>query len=286
MSQARISQFLPVIKRTPFQKKVNNKHVSQKRFTQTVLSRYFQSKKRQTKQISNDNMLRYYGCTIGRLWANSVFSSLMEDSSFHSLLIRVDNSRKEESVFPSGSDIFAFTHYCPPNSVKVIIIGQDPYPTKGMANGLAFACNWKNTVPVSLQKIYQELKSDIDGFLMPNHGRLQPWAYQGVLLLNTILTIVEGKPMSHSRYGWQAVTGHILKWFATNRKNIVFIGWGQAAREHIRRYMPIDTKEHLVLFAAHPTQPEFRGCHHFSQCNEYLVKHGKESIDWSALHYR
>lgn len=166
------------------------------------------------------------------------------------------------------------------DDVKVVILGQDPYPTEGHANGLAFSVSpMLDKLPKSLQNIYKELEEDTG--IVRKTGDLSSWAKQGVLLLNTIFTVEEGKPKSHEGLGWEALSDEAIHKLSQNRENIVFVLWGKKAqaKEHM-----IDTDKHLVLKAAHPSplsaRNGFFGCKHFSKINEYLRKHGKQEIDW------
>jgi len=164
--------------------------------------------------------------------------------------------------------------------VKVVILGQDPYPTAGHANGLAFSVSpTLDKLPKSLQNIYKELEDDVG--VKRTTGDLTAWASQGVLLLNTVFTVEEGKPKSHEGLGWEALSDEAIHRLSMNRENIVFVLWGKKAqeKEHI-----IDTSKHLVLKCPHPSplsaRRGFFGCKHFSKINEYLKARGKQEIDW------
>jgi len=164
--------------------------------------------------------------------------------------------------------------------VKVVILGQDPYPTEGHANGLAFSVNpCLDKLPMSLQNIYKELEDDVS--ITRKTGDLSYWAHQGVLLLNTILTVEEGKPKAHEGFGWEALSDEAIHKLSQHRENIVFVLWGKKAqtKEHM-----IDTSKHLVIKSPHPSplsaRRGFFGSKPFSKINAYLKSHGKTEIDW------
>lgn len=164
--------------------------------------------------------------------------------------------------------------------VKVVILGQDPYPTPGHANGLAFSVDpTLDKLPKSLQNIYKELEDDTG--IKRSTGDLTAWATQGILLLNTIFTVEEGKPKSHEGLGWEALSDEAIHKLSMNRENIVFVLWGKKAQE--KEHM-IDESKHLILKCPHPSplsaRHGFFGCKHFSRINEYLKENSKQEIDW------
>lgn len=166
------------------------------------------------------------------------------------------------------------------DNVKVVILGQDPYPTAGHADGLAFSVNSHlDKLPKSLQNIFKELESDVG--ITKTNGNLLNWARQGVLLLNTILTVEEGKPKSHEGIGWEALSDEAIHKLSQKRENIVFILWGKKAQQ--KEHM-IDTSKHLIIKSPHPSplsaRRGFFGSKPFSQANDYLKKHGIKPIDW------
>ena len=182
-------------------------------------------------------------------------------------------------IFPRKELVFrAFTTDL--NSVKVVILGQDPYHTPGAAEGLAFSVPASQPIPPSLINIYKEIDSDIGRHANPR-GSLASWQKQGVLLLNTVLTVEAHRAGSHRGKGWETFTTEVIKYLNRERENLVFMLWGRDARN---KKTLIDTSRHLVLEAAHPSPLSayhgFFGCRHFSKCNEYLVKHGQEGIKW------
>lgn len=183
-------------------------------------------------------------------------------------------------VFPPSQDIFNALHYTPYSNVKVVILGQDPYHEVNQAHGLCFSVLPGNPAPPSLQNIYKELNSDL-GCSIPNNGYLRKWAEEGVLMLNTVLTVREHAANSHQGKGWEQFTDAIIE--AVNRidRPIVFMLWGRPAQKKIQM---LDGSRHLILTAAHPSPLSayngFFGCRHFSKANEFLVAHGQEPIDW------
>lgn len=198
---------------------------------------------------------------------------------------RVAEDRKSGKVYPSAEDVFAWTHSCPLKKVKVVILGQDPYPGENEAHGLAFSVSKGCEIPRSLRNIFKELKKEYPKkFETPSHGNLTGWAKQGVLLLNTVLTVKEGEANSHKDYGWEKLTDATLKVLNDQPSGLIFMLWGNQAKnkkEHI------DEKKHEVLETSHPSPLSvnngFNGCDHFKTANEYLKKKGKEIINWGDL---
>lgn len=186
-----------------------------------------------------------------------------------------------KTIFPPGPQIFAAFDYTAFNDVRVVIIGQDPYHGQGQAHGLCFSVNKGIAVPPSLQNIYKEIKTDIEGFETPNHGDLSHWAKQGVLMLNATLTVEKDKAGSHQGKGWEAFTDAVIKVVSTQKENVVFILWGKFAQSKARL---IDETKHLILMAAHPSPFSayngFFGCKHFSKTNHYLKQHQSQIINW------
>ncbi len=184
-----------------------------------------------------------------------------------------------KTIFPRKELVFrAFATDL--NEVKVVILGQDPYHTPGAAEGLAFSVPNSQPIPPSLINIYKEIDSDIGKHANP-HGSLANWQKQGVLLLNTVLTVEAHKPKSHANRGWEIFTTATIKYLNRERPHLVFILWGRDARN---KKSLIDTSRHLVLESAHPSPLSayngFFGNHHFSKCNEFLEKHGMTPIEW------
>ncbi len=185
-------------------------------------------------------------------------------------------------VCPRGNDIFAALDATPFEGVKVVILGQDPYHGPGQAHGLSFSVRPGVHVPPSLDNIFKEIARDL-GLPRPNHGCLQAWAGQGVLLLNSVLTVQQGHAGSHQGKGWEGFTNAVIDALNRERDQLVFLLWGSYAQAKGKL---IDAKRHLVLKAPHPSPLSahrgFMGCGHFSRANAYLEQHGKAPIDWSV----
>ncbi len=185
------------------------------------------------------------------------------------------------NVFPPGPQIFAAFDATPFDATKVVILGQDPYHGRGQAHGLSFSVQPGVPVPPSLLNIYKEIERDL-GIPRPDHGCLLPWARQGVLLLNAVLTVEEGNAGSHQKRGWEGFTDHVVEALNREREGLVFLLWGSYAQQ---KGKVIDTQRHRVLKAPHPSPLSahrgFLGCGHFSATNEYLQRRGQTPIDWS-----
>lgn len=184
-------------------------------------------------------------------------------------------------IYPKGNEMFAAFDHTPLDKVKVVILGQDPYHGPGQAHGLCFSVRPGVPAPPSLVNIYKELSSDI-GFKIPSHGYLTHWADQGVLLLNSVLSVERGQAASHQGKGWETFTDRVIHLLNDEREGLVFMLWGSYAQ---KKGAFIDDKRHLVLKAPHPSPLSahrgFFGCRHFSQANAYLEKQGTQSIDWA-----
>lgn len=194
--------------------------------------------------------------------------------------VRLDDSNPALRIYPPGSKIFAAFDSTPFQDVKVVIIGQDPYHGPGQANGLCFSVNPGIAFPPSLRNIFQEIHDDT-GTGSPDSGDLSRWAKQGVLLLNSSLTVREHQPKSHSGIGWETFTDAAIRALSTQRSGIVYLLWGSDA---IRKGAFIDRNRNLVLTAPHPSPLSayrgFFGCRHFSKANDYLISQGKSPIVW------
>lgn len=189
--------------------------------------------------------------------------------------------QKGATIYPDPELYFSAFQATPLNQVKVVILGQDPYHNPEQAHGLSFSVRPGLKIPPSLRNIYKEIERDL-GITPSEHGFLKSWSQQGVLLLNSVLTVEKGKPASHRNKGWELFTDEIMKIVNENTKQTVFLLWGSYAQ---KKGQMLDRKKHLVLEAAHPSplsaRRGFSGCSHFSLSNEYLKKHGKIPIDWS-----
>ena len=185
------------------------------------------------------------------------------------------------TIYPPGNLIFNAFSLTPFNSVRVVILGQDPYHNPGQAEGLSFSVPHGVALPPSLKNIYKEISDDIGIDLSHKDGSLTGWAQQGVFLLNAILTVRASAAASHSRLGWQTFTDAVIRTLSEKRSGIVFLLWGAFARS---KKELIDTSRHYVLEAAHPSPlagGAFFGCRHFSKTNEILINNGLQPIDWS-----
>ena len=184
-------------------------------------------------------------------------------------------------IYPPGSLLFNAFNTTPFDSVKVVLLGQDPYHGPGQAHGLCFSVPDGITPPPSLVNIFKELHND-SGVPFPRSGNLTRWAQQGVLLLNASLSVRANEPMSHSKIGWAHFTDSVISKVSELKKNVVFLLWGKFAQE---KQALIDETKHLVLKAAHPSPYSanngFLGCRHFSKTNNYLVQNGIDPVDWS-----
>jgi uracil-DNA glycosylase len=184
------------------------------------------------------------------------------------------------AVYPPAEDIFNAFHLTPLADVKVVILGQDPYHNEHQAHGLAFSVAPDVEIPPSLLNIYKELQDDL-GCYIPNNGYLEKWAKQGVLLLNTVLTVRAHQPASHQNIGWEEFTDAVIRIVNAQDTPAVFLLWGKPAR--MKRTL-LTNPRHLILEAPHPSPLSayrgFFGCRHFSQANAFLEAHGRGSIDW------
>lgn len=184
-------------------------------------------------------------------------------------------------IYPPGPEIFAAFDATPFERVKVVILGQDPYHGAGQAHGLCFSVRPGVQVPPSLQNMFKEIERDL-GIPRPDHGCLLPWAGRGVLLLNAVLTVEDGRPGAHQGQGWEGFTDHVVETLNREREGLVFLLWGSYAQAKGR---VIDPRRHRVLRTTHPSPLSahrgFLGCGHFSAANEALVRRGDTPIDWS-----
>ena len=199
---------------------------------------------------------------------------------FASLVGRLHQEKAAGNViYPPGSQIFRAFDLTPVQQVKVVILGQDPYHGPGQAMGLSFSVPRNVPAPPSLKNIFKEIEDDL-GIRMSGSPDLEPWARQGVLLLNSVLTVRGGQPASHAGIGWTEFTDAVIRYLSDHCEGIVFMLWGNFARSKADL---IDTSRHHVLLAAHPSplaRGAFFGCRHFSKANALLAAQGKEPIDW------
>ncbi len=218
---------------------------------------------------------------IHKSWLN-VLHEEFKKTYFETLVRFVKQEYAANTVYPSGKNIFRAFELCPFESVKVIILGQDPYHGQGQANGLAFSVNDKTQLPPSLQNIYKEISEDLS-VPMPKTGNLDYLAKQGVLLLNATLTVRGSQAGSHQDKGWELFTDAVIKTVSEKKDHIVFLLWGKYAQE---KGNIIDRSKHCVLTAPHPSpfsaNRGFFGCRHFSKTNKYLVSIEEKPIEWVA----
>ncbi|WP_137222603.1 uracil-DNA glycosylase [Shewanella sp. MEBiC00475] len=188
-----------------------------------------------------------------------------------------------KTIYPPENEVFSAFQLTPLEQVKVVILGQDPYHGPDQAHGLSFSVKIGIKPPPSLVNIYKELQNDIEGFTIPNHGNLTAWAKQGVLLLNTVLTVEQGKAHSHAKAGWQAFTDNVLKRLNQQSTPIIFVCWGNYA---IKKGQLITASHHHIMNGPHPSPLSayrgFFGCGHFSIINQLLLEHGDNPINWQV----
>ena len=197
-----------------------------------------------------------------------------------SLEIKIQGEYKNKTIYPAKQNIFAAFNLTSFEDVKVVIIGQDPYHGPNQAQGLCFSVQPQIKIPPSLANIYKELVSDL-GIKLPTHGDLTSWAEQGVLLLNTLLTVEGGNPMAHKEFGWETFTDYVIDLINEHKENVVFILWGSPAHKKARN---VDQKKHYILKSVHPSPLSsyrgFFGCKHFSLCNQFLKSKNLDAINW------
>ena len=199
---------------------------------------------------------------------------------YRELYRKVKEEYEHHRVFPDSKELFAAFELTDLPSVRVVILGQDPYHGEGQAQGLCFSVKPDTAIPPSLQNIFLELHQDL-GLKIPDNGCLVPWAKQGVLLLNTVLTVRAHRAFSHRGIGWEQFTDAAIRALDQQDRPMVFMLWGRPAQE---KAAMLHNPEELVLKAAHPSplsaQRGFFGCRHFSRCNAFLMEHGEAPIDW------
>ena len=219
--------------------------------------------------------------------ASSTWANILKDEFEKEYMLSIKEflaqERLSKKIYPPSRDVLAAFNYCKFENVKVIILGQDPYHTPGKAHGLAFSVPIGQSIPPSLHNIFIELENDLNIVMKsPQIGSLISWAEQGVFLLNTALTVEDGKALSHSKIGWTTFTDSVITELSNRKTNLVFLLWGAHAQSKIPL---IDTEKHLVLRAPHPSplsaHKGFFGCNHFSKTNVYLIEHNIAPIDWS-----
>ena len=220
-------------------------------------------------------------------WEN-IFVHGYSRQEFAELSAAVDAAYAQGEVFPARENLFRALELVRPADVKIVILGQDPYPTPGNAHGLSFSVPPSVRPPASLKAIYQSLARSFPGWTPLASGHLEPWARQGVLLLNLILTVRAGEPMSHAKLGWQAFTQAVLRLVQAEAPFVVFMLWGGKAEAAARSH--IDTSRHMILADQHPSplaqnrlppEEKFAANDHFAEANRLLVAHGRPPVDWT-----
>lgn len=217
---------------------------------------------------------------LGGGW-DELLGGLFDDARYKIIREFLIDEYKNHVVYPDMYDLFNCFKFTPVDNLKVVILGQDPYHEPNQAHGLCFSVKNGVKLPPSLKNIYKEMESDL-GIVQPqNFGDLTKWAKQGVLLLNTTLSVRAHLANSHSKCGWAWFTDSVIKIISQNCKDVVFILWGGNARSKVPL---IDQQKHLILQCAHPSPLSayngFFGCKFFSKTNEYLIKRGKQPVDW------
>ena len=215
---------------------------------------------------------------------NNDWKEILEEEFKKEYFLKLKEILEEEyknyTVYPPKKDILNAFLLTPYSEVKVVLLGQDPYHQKGQAHGLAFSVNYGIKTPPSLVNMYKELHDDL-GLYIPNNGFLEKWAKQGVLLLNTTLTVRDSQANSHSGIGWQTFTDNVIKSLNEREKPIIFILWGNNAKSKEKF---IDTNKHYILKGVHPSplsaNKGFFGCKHFSEANRILKELNEKEIDW------
>ena len=211
----------------------------------------------------------------------------LDKSYYRNLVEKVQEEYENETCYPPEDKIFNALNLCPFDKVKVVIMGQDPYFNPGQAMGLSFSVPDGIQLPPSLQTLYRALEISLDASNKPS-GNLTRWVEQGVLLLNTTLTVRKDNPNSHRKYKWWRFTDAVIKALDAEREHIVFILWGRIA-QHKERFIHVDNDRHMVLKAIHPSplavrrKGEWNGKEHFTCCNKYLEKHKIAPIDWMIV---
>ncbi|MDP1574020.1 MAG: uracil-DNA glycosylase [Coxiellaceae bacterium] len=214
-------------------------------------------------------------------WTNLLASEKKKPYFLEIMRFLKEESARGKVIYPATKNIFNAIKFTPFDTLKVVIIGQDPYHNPGQAHGLSFSVPKNSPKPPSLRNIFKELKSDCD-IEISAHGCLESWARQGVLLLNAVLTVEENKPASHANVGWQQFTDTIIEKINHHSNQVIYLLWGSYAQ---KKRVLIDAKKHIILTAPHPSPLSahrgFLGCKHFSKVNTLLIKSGRKPIDWS-----
>jgi uracil-DNA glycosylase len=212
---------------------------------------------------------------------NKVLQAYFETMEFAKLWDFIKNEYQHTNIYPLEKDIFKSFNLTPLEKISIVIIGQDPYHQPHQAHGLSFSVPHGITIPPSLKNIFKEIESDTGIKKDFTDGNLESWSHQGILLLNSVLTVQENKPSSHANIGWEEFTNFVIKQISDQKEHVIFFLWGNYAQ---KKGSLIDRSRHLVLETSHPSPlgayRGFIGCRHFSRANEYLKKHNKSEINW------
>jgi uracil-DNA glycosylase len=235
-----------------------------------------------SKTIKTEKYICSMEVKIEESW-KSLLQSEFDKPYFEELIsfVKAEYTEQKGAIFPKENQIFRAFDECPVDQVKVVILGQDPYPTKGHAHGLCFSVEKEvKPFPKSLLNIFKEIESDL-GQPFPENGSLEHWASQGVLLLNSVLTVREGSAASHSNRGWEQFTDAVITLLSSQKDEVVYLLWGSKAIDKAKN---VDPNKNLILTSVHPSPLSayrgFFGCKHFSKTNDYLKEKGKEEIQW------
>ena len=231
--------------------------------------------------LTEQEQIKLSQVRLDQSWKAALTEFLLSEKMDHLREFLRQEISENKTIYPPSTMIFNALDSTPLNQVKAVIIGQDPYHGPNQAHGLSFSVQRGVALPPSLRNIFHELHTDL-GVPIPKHGDLTHWAEQGVLLLNSVLTVEAGQPTSHQKQGWEDFTDHVIDVLNQQREHIVFILWGAYAQ---RKGQRIDPNKHLILKAAHPSplaanRGGFFGCKVFSKSNNYLKQNGIEPIDW------
>jgi uracil-DNA glycosylase len=214
-------------------------------------------------------------------WKNLLVAEF-EKPYMKELEAKLQKEYESKTIYPRPENIFSAFNLTPFEKIKVVIIGQDPYHGPNQAHGLCFSVQKGVKIPPSLVNIYKELESDL-GIKPPAHGNLESWAIEGVLLINALLTVEDGTPMSHKNLGWDQFTDRVIDLINEHRENVVFLLWGAPAQKKAKS---VDEKKQCVLKTVHPSPLSsyrgYFGCQHFSKCNEFLKSKGISPVDWKV----
>ncbi|KAG0318579.1 hypothetical protein BGZ97_003564 [Linnemannia gamsii] len=229
-------------------------------------------------------LLRLEQDTIDATWLRALQSEFTKPYFIELKKFLKQEVLNKQQIFPPTPDIYSWSRFTPLPTVRVVILGQDPYHDDNQAHGLCFSVKKPVRPPPSLKNMFKLLETDCPGFVTPNHGYLESWARQGVLMVNAAMTVRAHNANSHKGKGWEKLLDAVVKTISDQRKNVVFLLWGKDAQN---RGTLVDKKKHLVLQSVHPSPLSahrgFFDCAHFSKANKYLEENGQPSINWNSL---